>query len=414
MKAPLPLKKHFFALPEELKPFQDLPLLSLIKRVLKGEDMRLVDLNQVRANYSTLTKSFPYAEVYAALKAVSTPQVPELLRDLNARFEVASLEEALKLEKLKIPPRHIIFTHPDKDHIELQHPFVKKLKAFVSDSPSDLKTLARYVPKASVLIRISPLNQDQSIGQRFGVREEEAKKLILQALKLKLKPRGLTFHVGTQAPTAQAYKTPIQISARIFKDMRKQNIPPLDTLDLGGGLPALIDPQVPSYKEFGRKIKSYIDTYFKGHRPPCIFIEPGRSLSGTAGITLGRVISTKTLKTSEGKTHMVTLSTGRFNAGLIGIGQKLIFYRRHQAGFLRLKNQMEGAVYGKVSATMDKTHLQNLIPIPKNLQAGDLALCLGTGAYVDQMSTEWCGKKIPTNIIFDSEKSPKLAFKKAS
>ena len=393
---------------KELEDFPHPPMAPhlMIKKVLEeGRDLRLVDLHKVRQNHQNIKKAFPFATVYVALKAVSTRGMPEVLAGEGACFEVATLEEALSLQKLSVKPQQILFTHTDKDAHELQAPFVKKIKAFASDSEGDLKLLSHQVPGARVLIRLNAQNKDPTVGDRFGVSYQEAKRLILFAHGLGLQPVGLTFHVGTQALSPGLWRKPIQTAGRLFHQMRKKNIT-LHTLDLGGGLPAPLDSSIRPLSYFSQKIHEDLKKSFQGKLPQNIIIEPGRSLSASAGLTLGRVISVKHLKRKTHTDHIVTLSTGRFNAGLIGIGQKTIFYSCRPGGPMKkLKNTVPGFVYGKVAAVLDKIHTRPTTLIPPNLKPKDLVVSLGTGAYVDRLSSEWCGKKIPTDLIYDSQKA---------
>ena len=417
MKRIIKLKKNILFIKEfrhlGISPSQEK---KIINRVLNGEDIRIVNLNIIRENYQNIKKAFPYAKIYAATKAVSTKGMLKILKEMDSGFEVATVEELQKLIQLNIDPKHILFSHPDKDSLELDDKYTKCLKAFVSDSVNDMEILAKQVPEAKVVIRISSYNNEQNFGIRFGTNVQDTKKLLKVAKKLNLQPVGLTFHVGTQTETVKVWEKPIKIAGRIFREMEKENII-LDTLNLGGGFPALFTKKLPTPWECSKAIKIYLKKYFKHRYPKNIAIEPGRGISGTAGLTVGRVINTKYLNKNTTSEYIVTLSIGRFNAGLIGVGQKMVFYTQNKnRHFLSTqhKKHIPGSVYGKACAHLDIVHITPRMRVPKNLKSGDIVVCLGTGAYASQMSSEWCGKKIPTDIIFDSQRQTKLQFKKIS
>ena len=390
----------------------------IIDRVLQGEDIRIVHIDKIRKNYESLQKAFSYAWIYTAAKAVSSGKMIPILKEMGSGFEVATVEELRKLIRLNVSPKDILFSHPDKDSIELSDPFTKHLKAFVSDSENDLKTLAHHIPGAKILIRIATNTNDHLCGVRFGIDKEHAKQLIKTAIQLKLQPIGLTFHVGTQSEKVEAWEKAIQTSGHIFKEMKKEGVT-LDTLNLGGGFPALITKHIPSISQYSKAIKSYLNKYFKHHYPKNIIIEPGRGISGTAGLTIGRVVNVKSFHEQDSSECIVTLSVGRFNAGLLGVGQKMVFYSKNRNGIFSSTKQRKhiwGSVYGKASAPLDIVHMDSKVKIPTNLKPGDIVVFKGTGAYVDQMSSEWCGKKIPTDIIFDSQNQDQQnkTFKKSS
>ena len=80
-------------------------------------------------------------------------------------------------------------------------------------------------------------------------------------------------------------------------------------------------------------------------------------ISALAGVTIGRVIHVKKNEVNPLK-KIVTLSTGRYSAGLIGIGLETIFYTRdenqqfHEAPQKELKTVAD--FFGKVCSRLDK------------------------------------------------------------
>ncbi len=69
---------------------------EIVKRVLSGEDLRLINLNIVRKNYQELKEAFSYAAIYAAVKANSEKGILEVLKEEGSNFEVATVEEVWK------------------------------------------------------------------------------------------------------------------------------------------------------------------------------------------------------------------------------------------------------------------------------------------------------------------------------
>ena len=408
MKANSETKQETFYI-QELERLGPLPLseAEIIHRVLGGEDLHIVNVNIARHNYQRLKSAFPYAKIYSAVKALSTKGLLEMLKDKNSCFEIATIEELKKLKQLDIPSQNILFSHPDRDVLETRTAFQSGLNFFISDSEEDLQCIAKKAPKSKILIRLSippplPLKPENTYNRRFGVNITTAKKLLKLARKLNLRAEGLAFHIGTQVKNSQAWEEPIQKAGVLFKEMRKEDIF-LSTLDLGGGFPIQYET-APDIFEYSKKIWKSLNENFKKAELPKIILEPGRGISGSSGLTVGRVIRVKTI--GEKHSHFtVTLSTGRWNAGLIGVGYQINFYSHLKNGALyplSKEKHVLGAIYGKSSSSMDRIHNIPEVLIPKNLKSGDIAVFSGTGAYINQMSSEFCGKKIPTNIVFDS------------
>ena len=221
---------------------------EIVERIFSGEDLQIIDLNIIRKNYKILQSAFYYAKIYTAVKALSVQrEIPTVVPDggmisildhLGSNFEIATIEEFRKLHTLGILSNRIMFTHTDKDFLEMKESYQGGVKTFVSDSISDLKIIAEQAPEAEILIRITAWRQESGewFNRRFGVSAETAKKLLKLAKNMSLKPIGIAFHVGTQAQSPKSWKKPIQVAGNIFKKMKKEGIE-LSVLDIGGGIP---------------------------------------------------------------------------------------------------------------------------------------------------------------------------------
>lgn len=385
--------------------------LKISERVLSGEDIRLVDLGIVKQNYREFKESFPYAKIYAAVKANTSSGVLESLNEEKSCFEIATIEELRVCLERGIDSKSIIFTHPSKDAIEISEAFESGVNRFTSDNLEDISLIAKYAPNSKLMIRIKTANEDKNddtltgFNERFGVSASNAKKLFLEGKRLGLNPYGLCFHVGTQQEDVNAWDATIKISANIFSELAKEEIY-LEVLDIGGGFPSKYKKGMPKLSEYESAISQSLNNHFNQQLPKEIFIEPGRALSAMAGITFGRVINVKPHEYESDKS-IVTLSTGKFSAGLFNVGNGMTFYRKNDFGNIERvlgKERFKADVYGKACASFDTPVEGDDIFVPSDLKSGDLVAFTGTGAYSGEMITNWCSKSVPTTITFDSEK----------
>ncbi len=398
---------------KELNVFDFVPVTEekIIERIFSGEDIRLVDLNQIRKNYKNLQTVFSEFDIYLAYKAFSSTRVSSVLyKEFNAKFEVATLEEFKDLKRNGVSPENIIFTHPDKDMLEVSESFKGGIRTYVSDSKEDLELLSKYAPKSKILIRVSSTSLQQDEGEtghfdeRFGVSVKDAKKMIIRAEDLNLKPIGLSFHVGVQTENTEAWAKPIKRSAELFREMKKMGVD-LKVLDIGGGFPMRYRKNIPKLDQFGQVIRKLLSEEFsKDIYPETLIIEPGRFVSASAGVTIGRVINVKPSWENPDET-VVTVSTGRYSAGIITTGYGFSFYtlkNKNKCSVLK-GHSVLGNIYGKACSALDKISVLKE-SIPSDLKSGDLIVITGTGAYSGEVATSnWCGKKTPTDIIFDSK-----------
>lgn len=381
----------------------------LVSKIQKdGESYNFLDLNVVKHNYNQIRANIPFLP-YIAVKANSAEGILELLLNEGANFEIAGAGELELCMEKGIPGSKILFSHPSKSSDAIAQAYQYGIRQYVSDSETDLELIAQNAPGSSILIRTTTGNSrgenDDKIGfdKRFGVKPENAVGLLKRAQSLGLKPIGLAMHVGTQQEDVTAWNYPIKKASEIFAEAKSQGIN-LTTLDLGGGFPSRYSKKLPEYKKYGEAISAALSREFQEQSMPKIYIEPGRSISAMAGISIGKVTSVKPSEVDD-KKQVVTLSIGRYNAGLYGVGHKVRFYRPNKDGMLEKlsssdSDSKESAVFGGVCASFD-TPLDEGVKLPSSLKPDDIVIFSGTGAYTRQMQTEWCRVKNPNNITFD-------------
>lgn len=382
---------------------------TLIEKVTSGEDIRLINLDIVRKNYHELKKAFPYAVSYTAVKANSAEGILELLNEEGASFEIATIEELRKSIKRGISPERIIFSHPAKDAIEIAESFKIGVNRFASDSQEDIALIAKHAPGSKVMVRIKTSHEDKNhnsltgFNERFGVTPAAATNLLRSLKSLGLEPYGVSFHVGTQEEDVNAWDWAIMRAASIFKELKNEGTE-LEVLDIGGGFPSRYKSKIPALSEYGEAIHRSINKHFSGALPQKIIIEPGRAISAMAGITFGRVINVKPCEHDDSR-YIVTLSTGKFSAGLFNVGNGMFFYRKTSSG--KMKN-LSGAsskkadIHGKGGASFDRPIEGDDICMPGDLKSGDIVIFTGTGAYSGEMTTNWCAKSPPRTITLSN------------
>jgi len=381
-------------------------VIDIFKKVSSGEDVRLVNLDIVRDNFRKLRQAFSHAIPFIAVKANSSEGILETLDKEGSSYEVATIEELKSCLDKGIDPHKILFSHPAKDRVEIAEAYRLGVNKYVSDSEEDLGLIAQHAPGSEVLVRLRTANTDKDgdsltgFNDRFGVNAEQAKFMLGEASRMGLSASGLAFHVGTQQENVDSWDATIKMSADIFKEMSQKGMS-LKYLDIGGGFPSRYKPGLPEYAEYGEAIHASLREHFKDDLPKILY-EPGRSVSATAGLTVGRVINVK----HNFERAIVTLSTGRFSAGLFNVGNGMAFYRLSEDGDVtnlsKDKPHVLADVYGKACASFDTPVEGDDVSVPENLKSGDIVVFSGTGAYSGEMVTNWCSKEPPRTITYDT------------
>jgi diaminopimelate decarboxylase len=136
-------------------------------------------------------------------------------------------------------------------------------------------------------------------GSKFGMPPEEARGAVADALARGLDVLGLHVHVGSQLPDFTAQAETIRRLVEFAVDCRDALGWDALVADLGGGFGIRhhLDEDVPDAAELANAAADTARASFAaaGLPRPAIWLEPGRSLVGRAGVTLYRVGAVKRL-----------------------------------------------------------------------------------------------------------------------
>ena len=338
----------------------------------------VLDVDRVEENFRALQKALPLAHIYYAVKANPAPQVLERLVSLASHFDAASFEEVNCCLEAGAAPTSISFGNTIKKASAIRRAHEAGVNMFAFNSREELEKLARHAPGARVYCRILVQNHgaDWPLSRKFGTTIESARKLMLTAGALGLDPYGLSFHVGSQQTTTQAYEVAIGKVAMLFTDLTEAGID-LRMINLGGGFPTRYRDDVPEIDRFGIAIMNAVTSHF-GNNLPELVVEPGRFIVGDAGLVQAEVVLVSRRDDND-PVRWVYLDIGRFG-GLAETEGKSIKYR--------ITTPHDGSKLGPVAIAgptcdgadiiYEKSHYR----LPLALSSGDRVELLSTGAYV--------------------------------
>jgi len=98
------------------------------------------------------------------------------------------------------------------------------VKFMTFDNEPELYKIAKYCPGADVLVRIKVVNLGSivELSLKFGADSDQAVHLLQKAKKLGLRPRGVSFHVGSQCTKAESYLNALEVCSAIFDEAREE------------------------------------------------------------------------------------------------------------------------------------------------------------------------------------------------
>ena len=244
--------------------------------------------------------------VFFGTKAFANVALLRLLREEGIGADVASSGELAFARAAGLTGGDLVVHGNNKDEAFLREAAGKRAPV-VLDAP-DEAGLAAAAGVSQALVRVT-LGVDADTheavttghhGSKFGLPPAEARALLADALERGLDVLGLHVHVGSQLPDFTAQAETIRRLAAFAAECRSALDWEARVADLGGGFGIRHHPDdvVPEAAELARTAAATARGEFAaaGLPAPDVWLEPGRSLVGPAGVTLYRVGAVKRLR----------------------------------------------------------------------------------------------------------------------
>ncbi len=238
-----------------------------------------------------------------AMKSLSNQAVLRVLAQAGAGMDVVSQGEYLRAKAAGVPGDRIVFSGVGKTAEEMRTALEGGIRQFNVESEPEMERLDQVARSlgcvAPITIRVNPdvdakTHAKIATGKsenKFGIPISRAREVYAMAARLPgLRVIGIDVHIGSQltelAPFEAAYKKVAELTEQLRADGHE-----ISRLDLGGGLGIPYTrsneaPPVPT--DYGALIQRTV-----GHLGCEIEIEPGRLISGNAGLMVAKVIYVK-------------------------------------------------------------------------------------------------------------------------
>lgn len=339
-----------------------------------------VDTTVVEWGYDALSAALSRTDIYYAVKANPLDEVIDLLADRGCNFDVASRQEIELCLSRGVPASSLSFGNTIKKERDVAFAHSVGVNLFAFDSVQELEKIARSAPGSEVFCRILTSNEgaEWPLSRKFGCQPEMASQLIEKAAAMGLKPRGVSFHVGSQQTDPSQWDDALAVTRSLFDKASAAGIE-LDLINLGGGFPSRYQNDVPSYEVYGDAINAALNDNFGDMPHVRTIAEPGRGLVGDAGVIRAEVVLISEKETNA-EERWVYLDIGKFS-GLAETMDEAIKYR------IRTPRDAEGALTGPVCLAGNSCDSADILyehagyEMPLDLQVGDYVYILATGAY---------------------------------
>jgi diaminopimelate decarboxylase len=374
--------------------------------VLHAEDVPLPEIAAAVGTpvyvYSaaTLTRHFRLFEealawgphlICFAMKSNSNQAVIALMASLGAGMDVVSGGEYLRAKAAGVPGDRIVFSGVGKTAEEMRLALEGGIRQFNVESEPELERLSRVAAAmgavAPITVRVNPdvdakTHEKISTGRydnKFGIPISRAREVYAMAARLPgIEVVGVDVHIGSQltdlAPFEAAYLKVADLTHQLRADGHD-----IRRLDLGGGLGIPYErsntaPPLPL--DYGDLIRRTV-----GDLGCEIEIEPGRLISGNAGILLSEVVY---VKRGEGRDFLIldAAMNDLIRPAMYGAWHDIVPVREAAPGV----DLAPFDIVGPVCETGD-TFARGR-PMPP-LAEGDLVAFRSAGAYGAVMASEY-------------------------
>jgi diaminopimelate decarboxylase len=336
-----------------------------------------------------------------AVKSNSNVAVLKTLGDLGAGMDVVSIGEYLRARAAGVPGDRIVFSGVGKTRAEMRQALEGGIRQFNVESEPELDALSEVAAgmglRAPVALRVNPdvdagTHDKISTGRKedkFGVPISRARDIYARAATLPgIEIVGIDMHIGSQlvdlAPFEAAYAKMADLTRALRADGHT-----ISRLDLGGGLGipytrSNATPPLPT--DYGAMVKRVL-----GDLEVEIEIEPGRLISGNAGLLVSRVIYRKQ---GEGREFLIV------DAAMNDLARPAMYGSHHD--IIPVTEAPPASpvapvdIVGPVCESGDTFAKARDLPL---VQAGELIAFRSAGAYGAVMASEYNSRPLVPEVL---------------
>ncbi|MFJ6048857.1 diaminopimelate decarboxylase [Streptomyces sp. NPDC092307] len=273
----------------------------------------VLDEGEVRARCRAYRDAFPDADVLYAAKAFLSRAVVRWIDEEGLGLDVCSAGELELAVTAGFPADRVVLHGNAKSPHDIEAALRLGVGRVVIDSPSEIARLAAAVGVGTggaqkVMVRVVPgimAGGDKKIRtgteeQKFGlaVSDGSAQHAIARILGLRrLELTGLHCHIGSQITDVKPYVAAVRRMVGLMARIRDTHGVVLPELDMGGGHGVAYRPGEPALDltALARRLRAELAASCAAAKLPVprLAIEPGRAVTGPAGVALYRVLAVK-------------------------------------------------------------------------------------------------------------------------
>lgn len=383
-----------------------------------GTPLYIYDEETIRSitkSYKDAFKDYPKMKMMFASKAFMTKAMCRIMQQENFGLDLCSGGEIFTAKSANFNMENTLFNGNNKTYDEIVLALKSGVKTISVDNFFELALLNNVAQAENIviniLLRITPgiechtheYIQTGQTDSKFGfdlTQIDEAIDLIKEEYK-NLNLIGLHAHIGSQIFEKQVYYDEIDVLFKEIKRIKDKHSIILTTLNLGGGLGIKYteDDTPISVYEIAETIIESIKTNSKKYEieEPVIYIEPGRSIAGTAGVTIYTAGSSK--QVPNGRRYQAV------DGGMADNIRPSLYQAAYTVAVANKPNETEKetvTIAGKFCESGDILAQDIELPV---IEEGDVICFYDTGAYGFSMASNYNRVLRPAVVLVNNGKS---------
>lgn len=372
-------------------------------------------IRKICRDYKDAFKGYPKVNMMYASKALCSSATSALIASESFGFDVVSSGEIFTVYKSGANMSKVLFNGNNKSYDELSLAIELGVGRISVDNFFELSLLNEIAKShkkiVNILLRITPgiechtheYIQTGHLDSKFGfdlTQIDDAVELIVNDYT-NLKLHGLHAHIGSQIFEKSIYGDEIEILVKEIARLDEKFGLKLDEINIGGGLGVkYVEADYPpsTYEVAEIVIKRLYECIEKYKiDAPALFIEPGRSIISTSGVTLYTLGSSK--QVPKGKTYFAV------DGGMADNARPSMYQAEYDAQIAN-KPDYELAqtvtVAGRFCESGDI--LIKNIKLPE-IEEGDILCVYNTGAYNYSMASNYNRVQKPAMVLVNNSQS---------
>ncbi len=373
-----------------------------------GTPVMIMDRTTIESNAAKIVSELgDPAKVFYAGKAFLCIALCQVVESLGLGLDVCTGGELATALAADFPPERIIFHGNNKSFEELEAAGAAGVGRIVIDSFDEIKRVARAKLRTRVLVRVTPGVEAQT-HQYVQTGQEDSKfgfpisgGVALDAVRRVIELPGCFFaglhaHIGSQIFDLGGFNLAVKRLSDFAATVSDELGVAIGEVNVGGGFGIqYVEWEDPlPLEEVARGVVKDVRREFKKRSlaAPEVFVEPGRSIAGPAGLTIYKV---GTVKPIAGVRTYVSV-----DGGMSDNMRPALYGSSHEA---LLANRVDADDDGSVTIVGKHCESGDVLirdaKLPADVAVGDLLCVTATGAYNYSMASNYNRTPRPAVVL---------------